>query len=199
MASKPLIALDHVGHSFDDGRIVALKDVSLTIQRRRLGRHCRRERKRQVDADPPHVRHQDPNRGRVLWKGEPVSDAQAWTDLRRSEIGIVFQEFNLFPTLTARENIEVAMFGTGLGSRERRRRAEAALETVGLSDARHASAARALRRRAPARGHRAQHHQQSDAHSRRRADRQSRQRQRGGDSRSPVRASSARGERRWSW
>ena len=44
----------------------------------------------------------------------------------------MFQEFNLFPTLTARENIEVAMFGTGLGSRERRRRAEAALETVDL-------------------------------------------------------------------
>ena len=31
MAAKPLVALDHVGHSFDDGRIVALKDVSLTI------------------------------------------------------------------------------------------------------------------------------------------------------------------------
>ena len=35
-----------------------------------------------------------------------------WTDLRRSEIGIVFQEFNLFPTLTASENVEVAMFGS---------------------------------------------------------------------------------------
>ena len=31
IASKPLVALDHVGHSFDDGRIVALKEVSLTI------------------------------------------------------------------------------------------------------------------------------------------------------------------------
>ena len=31
IALKPLVALDHVGHSFDDGRIVALKDVSLTI------------------------------------------------------------------------------------------------------------------------------------------------------------------------
>ena len=29
--SKPLVALDHLGHSFDDGRIDALKDVSLAI------------------------------------------------------------------------------------------------------------------------------------------------------------------------
>jgi putative ABC transport system ATP-binding protein len=57
-----------------------------------------------------------------------------WTDLRRSQIGIVFQEFNLFPTLTARENVEVAMFGSGASSEERRRKAEEALETVGLSD-----------------------------------------------------------------
>ena len=32
IASKPLVALDHVGHSFDDGRIGALKDVSFTIR-----------------------------------------------------------------------------------------------------------------------------------------------------------------------
>ena len=51
----------------------------------------------------------------------------------------------------------------------------------------HASAARTVRRRASARRHRAQHHQQSEAHPRRRADRQSRQRQRLGDLGSPVR------------
>ena len=75
-----------------------------------------------------------PTIGRVLWKGEAITSTERWTVLRRSEIGIIFQEFNLFPTLTARENIEVAMFGTGLGSRERKRRAEAALETVSLSE-----------------------------------------------------------------
>jgi hypothetical protein len=31
MAPKPLIVLDHVGHSFDDGRIVALRDVNLSF------------------------------------------------------------------------------------------------------------------------------------------------------------------------
>jgi len=71
--------------------------------------------------------------GLVRWKGQPVTKPEEWTDLRRSKIGIVFQEFNLFPTLTACENIEVAMFGQGVGSRERKRQAEEALETVGLA------------------------------------------------------------------
>src|SRR4030067_397932 len=56
------------------------------------------------------------------------------SDLRRSEIGIVFQDFNLFPTLTASEDVEVAMFGSSARSSERRREVEEALETVGLTD-----------------------------------------------------------------
>ena len=75
-----------------------------------------------------------PTAGRILWRNEPVTAPEQWTALRRAEIGIVFQEFNLFPTLTAQENIEVAMFGSGLGSVERRRRAVTALATVGLSE-----------------------------------------------------------------
>jgi len=54
-------------------------------------------------------------------------------DVRRSEIGIVFQDFNLFPTLSANENVEVATFGTGIDSTERKRRGEAALDAVGLA------------------------------------------------------------------
>jgi putative ABC transport system ATP-binding protein len=45
----------------------------------------------------------------------------------------VFQDFNLFPTLTASENLEVAMFGTPLTSVHRQRRIEEALGAVGLS------------------------------------------------------------------
>ena len=132
-APAPLVSLDHVSHSFDDGRIVALKDVSLDI--------CEGDSVAIVGASGSGKSTlilllcgiRLPVKGRVLWRGEPVTDTKAWTDLRRTEIGIVFQEFNLFPTLTARENIEVAMFGTGLGARERRHRGEAALETVGLA------------------------------------------------------------------
>ena len=66
-----------------------------------------------------------PTGGRVLWQGEEVRDRQAWTTLRRSKIGIVFQEFLLLPTLSAIENVEIAMSGTGLagaGAQEARGR-----------------------------------------------------------------------------
>jgi ABC-type lipoprotein export system ATPase subunit len=134
MAPKPLVTLDHVGHSFDDGRIVALKDVSLTIEEGESVAIVGASGSGKSTLILLLCGIRVPGTGRVLWKGDPITTPERWTDLRRSEIGIVFQEFNLFPTLTARENIEVAMFGSGFGSRERQRRADAALETVGLSE-----------------------------------------------------------------
>jgi putative ABC transport system ATP-binding protein len=132
-APGPLVSLDHVSHSFDDGRIVALKEVSLDIRERDSVAIVGASGSGKSTLILLLCGIRLPVSGRVLWRGEPVTEGRAWTDLRRTEIGIVFQEFNLFPTLTARENIEVAMFGTGLGALERRRRAEAALETVGLA------------------------------------------------------------------
>ena len=69
MAPKSLITLDHVGHSFDDGRIVALKDVNLTIAEERIGGDCRGKRQWQVDANPASVRHQGA-RPRAAFCGE---------------------------------------------------------------------------------------------------------------------------------
>jgi putative ABC transport system ATP-binding protein len=53
--------------------------------------------------------------------------------LRRSQIGFIFQESSLLPTYSALENIDLALRLPGLGFFERRRRANAALEAVGLS------------------------------------------------------------------
>jgi putative ABC transport system ATP-binding protein len=132
--AKPLVDLDHVSHAFDDGRIVALSDVSLSIKEGDsvavLG--ASGSGKSTLILLMCGIRM--PSTGVVRWKGEPVSEPEQWTNLRRTEIGIVFQEFNLFPTLTACENIEVAMFGSKFGSGDRKRRAEEALEIVGLAE-----------------------------------------------------------------
>ena len=53
---------------------------------------------------------------------------------RRRHIGLVFQLHNLLPQLSAIQNVEVAMFGTGLSRRERRDRARALLADVDLAD-----------------------------------------------------------------
>src|SRR5215467_1421458 len=54
--------------------------------------------------------------------------------LRRRSIGFVFQQFNLFPALSALENVEYALNIKGLRGAQARREAQLALEKVGLSD-----------------------------------------------------------------
>ncbi|WP_431952610.1 ABC transporter ATP-binding protein [Actinacidiphila sp. bgisy167] len=59
------------------------------------------------------------------------------TRVRSQNIGIIFQSFNLIPTLTAQENVETALVPLGVRSSERRTRAAEALASVGLGDRLH--------------------------------------------------------------
>ena len=54
--------------------------------------------------------------------------------IRRRSIGFVFQQYNLFPALSALENVEYALNIKGLRGAQARREAEVVLEKVGLSD-----------------------------------------------------------------
>ncbi|HLE35630.1 MAG TPA: ABC transporter ATP-binding protein, partial [Candidatus Acidoferrales bacterium] len=54
--------------------------------------------------------------------------------VRLEHIGFVFQGFNLFPTLTAAENVELALDLKGIRGREAHRRGRQLLEQVGLAD-----------------------------------------------------------------
>jgi putative ABC transport system ATP-binding protein len=76
-----------------------------------------------------------PTEGKVFIEGVDVStlNDNQLADLRR-EIGFVFQFFNLIPRLTAVGNVELPMVIPGLGKKERRKRAEELLETVGLEE-----------------------------------------------------------------
>lgn len=57
--------------------------------------------------------------------------------LRNLKIGFVYQNFNLLARSTALENVELPMMYAGVPAKERRRRAEEALERVGLADRMH--------------------------------------------------------------
>jgi putative ABC transport system ATP-binding protein len=56
------------------------------------------------------------------------------SQLRNKRFGFVFQVYNLLPRLTAAENVMIPLIYGGVPRRERRPRAEAALEAVGLKD-----------------------------------------------------------------
>jgi putative ABC transport system ATP-binding protein len=80
-----------------------------------------------------------PTRGRYILDGVDVTrrsnDARAI--VRNRLIGFVFQGFNLLPRTTALENVELPLIYRGVSSSERRKRAQRALDAVGLSDRMH--------------------------------------------------------------
>ena len=78
----------------------------------------------------------EPTRGRYAIDGVDVNalPERALSILRNRKIGFVFQSFNLVPRTTALRNVELPLAYAGIRSSERRARALASLETVGLSD-----------------------------------------------------------------
>lgn len=76
-----------------------------------------------------------PTSGKILIEGVDTStlNDNQLADIRRS-IGFVFQFFNLIPRLNACENVELAMAISGKGRKERRKRAEQLLASVGLNE-----------------------------------------------------------------
>ena len=77
-----------------------------------------------------------PTTGRYLIDGADVGqlDEHQLAKLRNRRVGFVFQSFNLIPRMSALANVELPLVYGGIGQAERRRRALAALEQVGLTD-----------------------------------------------------------------
>ena len=75
-----------------------------------------------------------PDGGAVLFQGADLArlPERELVELRRSKIGFVFQSFGLMPLLSAQENVELPLHIAGVSWRERRGRAQQALESVGL-------------------------------------------------------------------
>jgi len=80
-----------------------------------------------------------PTSGKYFLEGTDVSrlNDNRLAEIRNRKIGFVFQTFNLLPRTTALQNVELPLIYAGISGRERRRRAIAALEAVGLADRMH--------------------------------------------------------------
>jgi putative ABC transport system ATP-binding protein len=77
-----------------------------------------------------------PTSGTVEFDGQDLGAMRESevTRVRATSIGFIFQTFNLIPTLSAQENVEVALAPLGIGSAARRARAAAAMASVGLEE-----------------------------------------------------------------
>jgi ABC-type lipoprotein export system ATPase subunit len=73
-----------------------------------------------------------PSAGTLLYCGKPLPSGAGAPAYRAREIGFIFQSFHLLPTFTALENVQIPMFETELGRRERVERAKSLLNAVGL-------------------------------------------------------------------
>ena len=76
-----------------------------------------------------------PDTGTIMIGGRPVQklDDDELSDFRASQLGFVFQNFNLLPVLTAFENVEYPLTLAGMAPEKRRVRVGKLLDSVGLS------------------------------------------------------------------
>lgn len=74
--------------------------------------------------------------GDLIINGRSTKDFndRDWDSYRNHSVGFVFQNYNLIPHQTVLQNVELSLSLSGVSKRERRKRAKAALEDVGLGD-----------------------------------------------------------------
>lgn len=77
-----------------------------------------------------------PTSGSYFLDGKDVSHMtdNELAEIRNKKLGFIFQQYNLIPKLTVRQNVELPLLYAGLSEKEQTERAMASLERVGLAD-----------------------------------------------------------------
>ncbi len=135
---QPAVRLRDIVKTYDDDglKVTAIGGVTLEIARRRFamivgpsgsGKTTLLNLIGCIDV---------PSAGRIEVCGEDVAKLSdnALTDFRARNIAFIFQNFNLFPVLSAYENVEYPLLLLGLQAAERRDRTMTILQSVGLAD-----------------------------------------------------------------
>ncbi|SSC73406.1 unnamed protein product [Ciceribacter sp. T2.26MG-112.2] len=127
-----LVELHHCHRVYDNGRIIALNDVSFSVARGDFIAITGPSGSGKSTLLDLLCGLEEPSAGEVVFDGATVRDRADWARLRAERIGFVFQSFCLIPSLTAAENIELAMLWQGISARARRERVAELLERLGL-------------------------------------------------------------------
>ena len=137
MAAEELIRIEGVSRTFEVGSqtIHALTDVSFSVDKGEFLAVIGRSGSGKTTLLNIVAGLDRATSGHVYINGQDVSamsDSEL-TELRRHQLGFVFQSFGLLPLLSAYENVEIALRIAGASIRERGRRANELLELVGLT------------------------------------------------------------------
>ena len=121
MGSTEVVALNRVSLSVQEGEFVALQGTSGSGKSTLLN----------LFGGLDH-----PTSGEVIFDGRSLTpfSKKEMAHYRRASVGMIFQNFNLIPTMTAAENVALALAFGGRRGTERDQRTRELLERVGLSD-----------------------------------------------------------------
>ena len=121
MGTNQVTALDRVSMGADEGEFVAIQGTSGSGKSTLLNLLGGLDR---------------PTSGDVVFDTQPLGPftKKQMARYRRFSVGMIFQNFNLIPTMTADENVKLALAFGGMRGNERRIRASELLERVGLAD-----------------------------------------------------------------
>ncbi|HEX8130443.1 MAG TPA: ABC transporter ATP-binding protein [Pyrinomonadaceae bacterium] len=121
MGTTTVVALDRVSVAVGEGEFVALLGTSGSGKSTLLNLIGGLDR---------------PTAGEVIFDGRSLAPftKREMARYRRRSVGMIFQNFNLIMTMTAAENVELALAFGGLAGRDRERRAGELLERVGLGE-----------------------------------------------------------------
>ncbi len=121
MGSTTVAALDHVSVAVNAGEFVAIQGTSGSGKSTLLN----------VLGGLDH-----PTGGEVLFDSKSLAplSKKAMARYRRYSVGMIFQGFNLIPTMSAEENVGLALAFAGVRGNQRKKRAQDLLDRVGLAD-----------------------------------------------------------------
>lgn len=129
-----VLKLEHISHRF--GEVQALDDLSLSVAAGELvcllgPSGCGKTTALRIAAGLEHLQQ-----GRVLLDGEPVADSRRDIPPEQRSVGLVFQDYALFPHLTVIENVTFGL--RKQPARQREARAMEVLHQVGMAEQAHA-------------------------------------------------------------
>ena len=130
---QPLIQVQHLGKAFGDLNV--LKDINVDIYKGDVVCVIGPSGSGKSTFLRCLNRLEEPTSGKILFEGVDIPDPKTDIDKHRQKMGMVFQQFNLFPHMTIMKNLTIApMKLQGVSQKDAEAEAMRLLERVGLAD-----------------------------------------------------------------